>query len=110
MSAPSPAVVGPVCEVLLSHDLPDLSPERRAVVVEFVRLRIGTLPTHMRLGVTAIGFAVEGIRRAFGHDRVVRLSRRPLPLIGEYFRLIRSLSYAYIWETWPTTTPDGGQP
>ena len=110
MSAPSPAVVGPTCEVLLSHDLPGLTPERRVVVVDFVRQRVAALPTHMRLGVIAIGFAVEGIRRSLGDERVIRLSLRPLPLIGEYFRLIRSLSYAYVWETWPTTTPDGGLP
>ena len=22
--------------------------------------------------------------------------------------LVRSLGYAYVWETWPTTTPTGG--
>ncbi len=32
------------------------------------------------------------------------LARRPLPLLGEYVRLVRSLAYAYVWETWPDTT------
>ena len=31
----------------------------------------------------------------------------PLPLLGEYVRLIRSLGYAYVWETWPQTRPTG---
>jgi hypothetical protein len=62
----------------------------------------------MRYGVALIAVVVDGVRRSMGHDRVIALSRRPLPLIGEYFRLIRSLSFAYVWETWPDTQPDGG--
>ena len=35
------------------------------------------------------------------------LARRPLPVAGEYVRLMRSLTYAYIWETWPDTSAIG---
>ena len=28
-------------------------------------------------------------------------------MLGEYVRLVRSLAYAYVWETWPDTAPDG---
>ena len=31
----------------------------------------------------------------------------PLPLVGEFPRLVRSLGFAYIWETWPDTSPSG---
>lgn len=36
--------------------------------------------------------------------------RLPLPLVAEYPRLVRSLSFAYIWEHWPHTSPTGAQP
>jgi hypothetical protein len=35
--------------------------------------------------------------------------RLPLPFIGEYPRLSRSLAVAYIWEHWPHTTPTGAE-
>jgi hypothetical protein len=34
----------------------------------------------------------------------------PLPFVGEYPRLMRSLGFAYVWEHWPTTTPTGADP
>jgi hypothetical protein len=43
-----------------------------------------------------------------GSSAFVRfVARTPLPLFGEYVRLIRSLGYAYVWETWPGTQPTG---
>ena len=43
-----------------------------------------------------------------GTRHVVRvLASRPLPVAGEYARLVRSLTYAYVWETWPDTTRSG---
>jgi hypothetical protein len=43
-----------------------------------------------------------------GRRRVVRLlAARPLPVVGDYVRLVRSLTYAYVWETWPATAADG---
>jgi hypothetical protein len=108
MKAPTPAVVGPTCEAIVRSDLPLLPDERQTIVVEFVGRRLLDLPTHMRYGVALIAFVIDGVRRSMGDDRLIALSRRPLPLIGEYFRLIRSLSFAYVWETWPDTQPDGG--
>ena len=31
------------------------------------------------------------------------MTAKPLPLLAEYPRLVRSLGYAFIWETWPDT-------
>jgi hypothetical protein len=36
------------------------------------------------------------------------LSIHPLPIVGEYPRLIRSLTFAFVFETWPHTQADGG--
>jgi hypothetical protein len=30
-----------------------------------------------------------------------------LPLVGELARLIRSLGFAFVWETWPDSSPTG---
>ena len=38
------------------------------------------------------------------------VARRPLPLAGDYVRLVRSLGYAYVWDAWPDTSPDGSSP
>lgn len=110
MRAPSSAVVAPTCDAVLDHDLPGLDVARRREVVDFVCRRLTTLPTHMRWGVAAIAVVVDAWRRTAGPQRLVALSKRPLPLLGEYFRLIRSLSIAYIWEKWPDTQPDGRIP
>ena len=62
----------------------------------------------MRFGVTLIAALFRGLLAVPGGGAVVDfLSRTPLPLLGEYVRLVRSLGYAYIFETWPDTRPDG---
>ncbi len=97
------------CDEVLVHDLPDLPTARRAEVVAFAGRRIRGLPSPMRLGVVAVAVAVAGAGRVVGLGRLVRvLATRPLPVLGEYVRLVRSLGYAYVWETWPATTPTGG--
>ncbi|HEY4333733.1 MAG TPA: hypothetical protein VGM78_14225, partial [Ilumatobacteraceae bacterium] len=43
-----------------------------------------------------------------GAERMLRwLINHPLPVVGEYVRMLRSLSYTYIWENWPQSLPDG---
>lgn len=74
----------------------------------FAGRRIAGLPTPMRLGVGVVALVVEGVGRLVGPARLTAtLARRPLPVLGEYVRLVRSLAYAYVWETWPDTAPDG---
>ena len=105
---PGASIAG-FCDELLVHDLPDLPAERRAAVVAFAGRRIAGLPTPMRLGVGAVAALVGALARVIGRARLVGLlAARPLPVLGEYVRLVRSLGYAYVWETWPATTPTGG--
>lgn len=65
----------------------------------------------MRLGVSAVAFAVGAAARVVGTGRVVAVLRRwPVPLVSEYVRLVRSLAYAHVWEHWPDSGADGGSP
>lgn len=107
-SVPSHPVVGPFADRLLSLDLPTLPVDRRAEVVAFIARRVDRMPSVTRLGVVVLGGVVRPLLALPGGRAVVPwLSRHPLPLLAEYVRLVRSLGYAYIWETWPGTQPDG---
>jgi hypothetical protein len=76
--------------------------------VAFAGRRIAVLPSPIKLGVGAVAIAVDGLGRVFGLGRLVGLlADRPVPVLGEYVRLVRSLVYAYVWDTWPDTDPDG---
>lgn len=103
--------VGAFSDRVLARDLPDLPADRREEVVAFVVRRVEGMPSPMRTGVGSVAITVDGLGRVLGGDRVSRfMAARPLPLLGEYVRVVRSLAYAYIWETWPDTTPTGGRP
>lgn len=100
--------VGRFADELLAGDLPDLDADRRAIVVAFVERRVEILPSFTRFGVTVIAFVLDAVSRVVGLERVIGfVAARPLPLLAEYPRLIRSLAYAYVWETWPSTTSTG---
>ena len=67
------------------------------------------LPDFTRLGVFAIAAAVRLVMALPGGWGLARrLVALPLPLVGEYPRLVRSLAWAYVWEHWPSTGPTGG--
>lgn len=105
----TPRSVARFADGLLGADLPLLPDVRRRETVEFIGRRVRMLPSITRFGVLLIGAGVEVLGLVIGHGRarqVVLLL--PLPLVAEYPRLVRSLGYAYIWETWPDTTVDGG--
>ena len=106
---PPHGLIAEFCDELVAHDLPDLPADRRADVVAFAGRRIDGLPSPMRLGRRrrrrAPSARCRGSPAAGAWSRV--LARRPLPLFGEYVRLVRSLAYAYVWETWPDTTSSG---
>ena len=112
MRSPDPgAGVAAFCDEVLAHDLPDLPTDRRAEVVAFAGRRIAGLPSPMRLGVGAVAVVVGGAGRVVG-ARPGRPASSPAARcrsLGEYVRLVRSLGYAYVWETWPATTPTGGR-
>jgi hypothetical protein len=103
-------IVGPFAELLLAVDLPQLPADRRAEVVRFVQRRAAAVPSFTRFGVTVIGLVYRVLIAAPGGRPIARfMMSKPLPILGEYPRLIRSLGYAYIWERWPDTLPSGAQ-
>ena len=90
-------------DALLAVDLPALPVDPRRQTVSFIDERVQTMTSVPRFGVKAISKLV-------GVDRVISLvTKLPIPLLAEYPRLIRSLAFAYIWETWPATQTDGAQ-
>jgi len=100
--------VGRFADALLAIDLPDLDPQRRATTIAFIEGRITTLPSFTRFGVVVIAFTLDAISRIVGLHRVISfVGSKPLPLLAEYPRLIRSLAYAFVWETWTATTSTG---
>lgn len=110
-TVPSAPLVGPFADRLLRLDLPRLDDDRRAEAVAFAARRIDNLPSVMRLGVMVLAAFFRLIVVLPASTTLVALiARAPIPLVGEYVRLIRSLGYAYVWETWPDTRSDGGRP
>ena len=105
-----PIPAGRFARELLSGDLPALPEDRREATLSFVESRLLALPGPMTVGVGAVALAVGALGTVFGHRRVAGfLGTRPLPVVRDYVRLLRSLSLAFVWETWPDTAPDGGR-
>ncbi|HEX2782868.1 MAG TPA: hypothetical protein VHN36_04730 [Ilumatobacteraceae bacterium] len=101
-------IVGPFAHLLLAADLPRLPDERRLEVVGFVQRRADAVPSFTRFGITMIAVVYRAIMVVPGGRGAARfIAARPLPVLAEYPRLIRSLAYAYVWERWPDTRPDG---
>ena len=76
--------------------------------MQFIERRVASLPSITRLGVVVISRSVELVRRLAGVERMLDLATGlPLPLWSEYPRLVRSLGYTFVWETWPGTAVDG---
>lgn len=110
-SVNTPSTVARFADGLLANELPLLSADRRHEAIEFIGRRVSVLPSFTRFGVLAIGRLVDLAGIVVGHARVRRLAvSLPLPFIAEYPRLVRSLGFAYVWETWPDTTVEGGSP
>ena len=102
---------GRFADDLLTVELPDLDDDRRAETVGFVCRRAAQVPTPLRLGIIALAVVTGVAQRVAGASRTVAFLRgTSLPLVGELSRLVRSLGFAYIWETWPSTTESGATP
>jgi hypothetical protein len=107
-SVPSAPLVGPFADRLLALDLPELDGARRAGVVAFTTRRVDGMPSVMRIGVLLIAALFRALLLLPGNATFVRfVATHPLPVVGEYVRLMRSLGYAYVWETWPDTRTSG---
>jgi len=108
IARPPARLIAEFSDQVIAADLPALPADRRAEVVAFAGRRIAGLPSPMMLGVGIVAVAVGCLGRVVGLRRLTALlARRPVPLFGDYVRLVRSLSFAYVWETWPSTAPDG---
>ena len=94
---------------LLARELPDLGDDRRTETVAFVCRRAAQMPTPLRLGLTTLSLGVAASLGLVGPERTTTmLQSTSLPFVGELARVVRSLGFAYIWETWPDTSPTGG--
>lgn len=99
---------GVFADRLLETELPDLAADVRADTVTFVCRRAAQTPSPLRLGILALSAGVGAAQRLLGVERTTRfLAVTRLPFLGELARLVRSLGFAYIWETWPDTSPTG---
>lgn len=102
------SIVDPFAEMVLTADLPQLPAAQRAEVVRFVSRRVATMPSFTRFGVIVIGLIYRLLLASRpGHGVARFLMAKPLPILGDYPRLVRSLGYAYVWEHWPDTLPTG---
>ena len=105
------ALVAPFADLILRADLPDLPSDVRRETVGFVARRTTAIPAAMRAGLAVAAAAYRLVLMLPAGAQLVRwIAARPLPLLGEYPRLVRSLGYAFIWERWPDTSPTGAPP
>ena len=99
---------GVFADALLASDLPELPTDRRAAAVAFVCRRAGEVPTPLRFGLTLLAIGTAVGQRLVGVDRTTAFLRTTtLPFVGELARMVRSLGFAFVWETWPSTSPTG---
>lgn len=106
---PLDRIVAPFADLLLAADLPALPSDRRGETVRFVTRRADAVPSFTRFGLAIIAVGFRGLMMLPGGRATARLlASRSLPLLGEYPRLVRSLAFAFVWERWPDTLPDGG--
>lgn len=99
---------GVFADSLIARDLPDLPDERRRETVVFVCGRAREVPTPLRLGVMALSAGAATGQRYAGVDRTTEFLRATrLPLVSELARMVRSLGFTFVWETWPTSSPTG---
>ena len=95
---------------LAGRELPGLRSTQCDAIVPFVSTRCAGLPSVMRFGVAVISVIFGVLLKVpGGHNIVAWLCDHPLPILGEYPRLIRSLTFAFVFETWPDTQVDGGR-
>jgi hypothetical protein len=109
---PSPLTIegpfGRFADRLLQVELPDLGEARRDEVVAFVCRRATEVPAPLRVGLSLLASGVGAAARLAGIDRVTSaIGDTALPLVGELARMVRSLGFACVWETWPDTSPSG---
>jgi hypothetical protein len=99
---------GFVADGVLRRELPELPDWRRAETVEFVCRRARSVPGPLRLGVVVLSIGAGLLTNRLGPDRTISFLRSTrLPFVSELARMVRSLGFAFVWETWPDTQPSG---
>jgi hypothetical protein len=106
------SLVAPFARQVLAHELPGLPPDRLEAVIPFVLRRVDGLPSPIRVGVLLVAVIVRSAMMIplVGARVPVFLATRPLPVVGEYARLVRSLGFAFVFEEWPDSRADGAPP
>lgn len=93
---------------VLAAELPDLPDERAVDTIGFVCHRAAQTAGPSRLGVIVLAATVGASERAVDPAMSTAFLRTTsLPFVSELARLVRSLAFAYVWETWPDTSPTG---
>lgn len=100
-------VAQPTVELLLRHDFPALPVAHRKTAVAFTLRRLDALPQPLFWGVAGVAVSLRFVALMTGPKVLLWVGTKPIPLVSEFFRLVRSLSYSFIWENWPDTAPDG---
>ncbi|MGA0879749.1 MAG: hypothetical protein ACO3SP_11585 [Ilumatobacteraceae bacterium] len=100
-------VAQPSIDLVLRHDLPALPVAHRKTVVAFTLRRLDALPQPLFWGVGIVAVFLRFLSIVAGPSSLLWIGSKPIPVFSEFFRLVRSLSYSFIWENWPDTAPDG---
>ena len=101
---------GVFADRLLALELPDLPDDRRADAVDFTCRRANEVPSPLKLGISVLTAGVGLAQRVVGDDTTTSFLRgTSLPFVGELSRMVRLLAFAFIWETWPNTSPTGAR-
>lgn len=100
-------VAHPTVDLLLRHDLPALPVAHRKTVVAFTLRRLDALPQPLFWGVALVVVALRLLTFVIGPRLLLWIGSQPIPVVSEFFRLVRSLAYSFVWENWPDTAPDG---
>ncbi len=95
---------------ILAADLPDLDNDRLDEVTAFVERRIDQLVGPAGFGVRLVRMLMSALLAPpWRRFTLPVLTSIALPGFGDFVRLVRSLGYAYIWELWPDTSPEGAR-
>lgn len=101
---------GRFADRLLALELPDLPQVYHDDTVAFICLRVAELPSPLKIGTSVLTYGVGLAQRVAGLDRTTEFLRSThLPLVAELARMVRSLGFAFVWESWPQTLPSGLQ-
>ena len=104
---------------MVSVDVPSVGPAEAEVAGRYVEESVNGMPDTLRFGVRTAAALSGGLLAVLGRGRFSRLSdarrraavsglaRLPLPVVGEYVRLVRGLGLVSVYEGRSTPTLSG---